>query len=146
VKWVDSAPRGTPTSPNPPSETACVADLLGQHERIDQKEQLGFDFWSSKEMLDLYVACSGNVSLIASKLGLPLSTAWVGLSNQGLPGLGKSSEPKKALRLFYAGDSLDDACRKANVSRDLIEKLLRAGGRRLAMALDMMSEEEPELI
>lgn len=51
-----------------------------------------------------------------------------------------------ALKAFYAGDSLDDACRKVNVSRDLVENLLRVGGGRLAKALEMMQEEETELI
>lgn len=124
----------------------AVAELLGQSDSVEQREPLGFDFWASREVLDLYVACKGVVSRVAEKLGLPTSSVSIGLLNQGLPGLGKSSGPRVALKAFYAGDSLDDACRKAKVSRDLVENLLRAGGGRLAMALEMMPEEEPELI
>lgn len=123
-----------------------MAELLGQSDGVEQREPLGFDFWASREVLDLYVACKGVVSRVAEKLGLPTSSVSIGLLNQGLPGLGKSSGPRVALKAFYAGDSLDDACHKAKVSRDLVENLLRAGGGRLAMALEMMPEEEPELI
>jgi hypothetical protein len=123
-----------------------MADLLDRSKTADQREVLGFNFWASKEVLDLYVACKGVVSLVAEKLGLPTSSVSIGLLNQGLPGLGKSAGPRRAMKLFYAGDTLDEACRKVNISRDLVENLLRAGGGRLAMALEMMPEEEPELI
>jgi hypothetical protein len=124
----------------------AAAELLGRSDSVEQRESLGFDFWASREVLDLYVACGGVVSKVAEKLGLPTSSVSIGLLNQGLPGLGKSAGPRKALKLFYAGDTLGEACRKVNISRDLVENLLRAGGGRLAMALEMMPEEEPELI
>jgi len=124
----------------------ALADLLDRSKPADQREVLGFDFWASREVLDLYVACKGVVRLVAEKLGLPVSSVSLGLLNQGLPGLGKSAGPRRAMKLFYAGDTLDEACRKVNISRDLVENLLRAGGGRLAMALEMMPEEELELI
>jgi hypothetical protein len=124
----------------------ALADLLGQRDSVGQREPLGFDFWASREVLDLYVACKGVVSRVAERLGLPTSSVSIGLLKQGLPGLGRSSGPRMALKAFFAGDSLDDACHKANVSRGSVESLLRTGGGRLAMALEMMPEEEAELV
>lgn len=124
----------------------ALADLFDISKSVDQKEVLGFDFWASKEVLDLYVACKGNVNRVSERLGLPVSSVSIGLLKQGLPGLGNSAGLKKALKALYAGDSLDVACRKANVSSDSLINLLLAGSRRLAMALELMPEEDAELI
>lgn len=124
----------------------ALADLLDRSKPVDQKEVLGFDFWASKEVLDLYVACKGNVNRVSERLGLPVSSVSIGLLKQGLPGLGNSAGLKKALKALYAGDSLDVACRKSNVSSDSLINLLLASGKRLAMALEMMPEEDTELM
>jgi hypothetical protein len=124
----------------------ALTDLLDQSKPVDQREVLGFNFWASKEVQNLYVTCKGNVNRVAERLGLPVSSVSIGLLSQGLPGLGKSAGLKKALKALSAGDSLDVACRKANVTCDSVINLLLAGSRRLMMALEMMSEEEPELV
>lgn len=82
---------------------------------------------------------------VAQKLGLPHSSVSVGLLTQGLPGLGKSAALRQALRAYGAGGSLDDACRKANISRDLIDDFMRAVGARLFLALELMSEEATDM-
>lgn len=122
----------------------AIAELLSRNQKIGRKEVLGFDFWASKEVLELYASCRGVVSRVAETLGLPVSSVSVGLLNQGLPGLGKAAGPRNALKAYYAGDSLDEACRRANVSRDVVDDMLRAGGARLALAFELMPDDVPE--
>jgi hypothetical protein len=128
------------------SADEALSDLLSSLKDADRKEHLGFDFWASKEMLELYVECDGIVSHVAERLGLPTSTVGVGLLNQGLPGLGKSAGLRTALKAIYAGENFNDTCQKANVSHEKVEAILRAGGRRLAIAVKMMASKEVELI
>lgn len=124
------------------SADQALADLLKQTPYVGQKEALGFNFWASKEVLDIYVECNGVVSLVAERLGLPSSSVSIGLQNQGLPGLGKSAGLRKALKALHAGEDLSIVCSKENVSAEQLIKLLLASGKRLAMALEMMSDDE----
>lgn len=104
---------------------------------------LGFDFWASKAVFDIYSANRGIVSRVADALGLPLSTVSLGLLNQGLPGLGKATASMDALRAFATGQRLDDACRAASVS-EAVEEILRAMVRaRLAPALSKTPDAMP---
>lgn len=109
----------------------------------NREQQLGFDFWASRDVFDAYCANGGIVSRVAVMLGLPTSTVSLGLLNQGLPGLGKATAPLNALKAYAAGQSLQDACREANASGEAVDELLRAGCARLLAALAKMSEVVP---
>lgn len=117
----------------------AIAELLGSSSKTHEPF-LGFDFWASREVFDLYCAHEGVVSQMAEALGLPVSTVSIGLLNQGLPGLGRRSSPVKiALQTFFAGQSIETSCRTSGVTRDALESLLRTGGARLSKALERMS-------
>jgi len=117
----------------------AIAELVGGSSKTHEPS-LGFDFWASREVFDLYCAHEGVVSQMAEALGLPASTVSIGLLNQGLPGLGGRSSPMKvALQAFFAGQSIETSCRRSGVTRESLESLLRTGGARLAKALERMS-------
>lgn len=119
----------------------AITDLLDRNRGDNHREPLGFDFWASREVLELYAACGGVVSRVAQKLGLPPSSVSLGLLTQGLPGLGKSAGLRQALRAYAAGNNADDACRKANISRELVDDFMRAVGARFFLALELMPDE-----
>lgn len=119
----------------------AITELVGGSSKTHEPS-LGFDFWASREVFDLYCAHEGVVSQMAEALGLPASTVSIGLLNQGLPGLGgRSSSMKVALQAFFAGQSIETSCRTSGVTREALESLLRTGGARLAKALERMSGE-----
>lgn len=103
---------------------------------------LGFDFWASREVFDLYCAHEGNVSRVADAIGLPVSTVSFGLLNQGLPGLGRSVPLRTALRTLFTSQSIEASCQAAGVSKEALVALLLAGSARLAKALDRMPDAD----
>lgn len=120
----------------------AVTELVGGS-RKDPEPFLGFDFWASKEVFDRYCANEGVVSRMAEQIGISVGTVSIGLLNQGLPGLGKTTAAlKSALQLFFDGHSLEESCRLGAVSHEALEIMLRSGCARLAKALNRMPDEE----
>lgn len=108
----------------------------------NREPSLGFDFWASREVFDLYCANNGVVSRMAKAMGMSPKSVSIGLLNQGLPGLGKSVQFRTALRAFFAGQSVENPCRAAGISQETLTATLRASGARLAKALDRMFEAD----
>lgn len=108
----------------------------------NREPSLGFDFWASREVFDLYCTNNGVVSRMAEAMSLSPASVSIGLLNQGLPGLGKSPSLKAALRAFFGGQSIEKSCRAAGVSEEAFAAMLRTSGARLAKALDRMSEAD----
>lgn len=119
----------------------AIAELI-DHESVRREPNLGFDFWSSREMFELYCASDGVASRVAEAIGQSVSSVSIGLLNQGLPGLGKSVALRRALRAYFAGQPLDEACQMAAVSKEQLEGVVRASGSRLAKALEWMVDKE----
>jgi hypothetical protein len=119
----------------------AIAELVN-HEGARREPNLGFDFWSSREMFELYCANDGVASRVAEAIGQPASSVTLGLLNQGLPGLGKSTAIRRALRAYFAGKPIEEACQMEGVSKAQLEGIVRASGSRLAKALEWMADRE----
>jgi hypothetical protein len=119
----------------------AIVELIN-HEGVRREPDLGFDFWSSREMFELYCASDRVSSRVAESMGQPASSVTLGLLNQGLPGLGKSTAIRRALRAYFAGKSIEAACQIEGVSREQMEGIVRASGSRLAKALEWMVDKE----
>ncbi len=122
--------------------STTTARLLGPVDTAPERTR-GFDYWSSRAILDEYIAQKGVVSRVAERLGLPHSTVGIGLLNQGLPGLGKmkSSDALLAVHAFLEGQSFAEAIASTKADTAEIEDLLRAAGYRLKTALDAILSE-----
>ena len=122
--------------------STTTARLLGPVDTTPERTR-GFDYWSSKGILDEYIAQKGVVSRVAQRLGLPHSTVGIGLLNQGLPGLGKmkNSGALLAVHAFLEGQSFAEAIAMTKADPAEIEDLLRAAGYRLKTALDAILSE-----
>ena len=118
----------------------AIAEILKPRECVQGRVR-GFDFWASKDVLDEYIAQGGIVNRVAAQLSLPHSTVGLGLLNQGLPGLGKSSSIIMAARAFLAGQSLAEASSENGAPIEELEVLLRAGCSRLKTALDAIPDK-----
>lgn len=119
----------------------AISELVGSSAN-NREPSLGYDFWASREVFDLYCANDGVVSRMAEAIGVSPKTVSIGLLNQGLPGLGRSIPLRIALRAFFSGQSIEKSCHAAGVSEEVFVALLRASGARLAKALDRMSEAD----
>lgn len=115
----------------------AIDELLQPY--VTSNKARGFDFWASKEILDEYIAQKGVVSRVAEKLALPPSTVGVGLLNQGLPGLGKSSSIVKAVNAFLNGQSMQQACMTHKASIKDTEAFMRTCCARVKPALNALS-------
>lgn len=113
----------------------AVSEIL-KPASLAQSKTLGSTFWGSKKAFDEYVAQKGIVSNVAEQLSIPVSTTSLGLLNQGLPGLGKSTTVINAVHAFLSGASLTDACTNYNATTDEVQAFLRQSGTKLKTALD----------
>ena len=113
----------------------AVAEILKREPPLPKKP-FGSTFWGSKKVFDEYVVQKGVVSNVAEQLSIPVSTTSIGLLNQGLPGLGKSTGLINAVHAFLSGESLTEACTKHHASSDEIQAFLRLSGTKLKTALD----------
>ncbi len=113
----------------------AVAEILKPPPLV-QTRTLGSTFWGSKKVFDEYVAHKGVVSNVAKQLSMLASTTSLGLLNQGLPGLGRSSSVIHAAHAFLSGESLDDACANHNATSQEVQAFLRLSGTKLKTALD----------
>lgn len=111
----------------------AISDILKPREIIEER---GFEFWGSKKMYLEYIMHRGVVSHIAEKLSLPHSTVGLGLLNQGLPGLGKSTSTTHAALDFLNGKSIHEACTTYQTTVEDIENLIRAGCSKFKFALN----------
>jgi len=113
----------------------AVAEILKPASLV-QSKTLGSTFWGSKKAFDEYVAQKGIVSNVAEQLSIPVSTTSVGLLNQGLPGLGKSTSVINAVHAFLSGEPLTEVCTNYNATSDEVQAFLRLSGTKLKTALD----------
>lgn len=72
----------------------------------------------------------------AKQRAIPISTTSIGLLNQGLPGLGRSTSVIRAAHAFLSGESLAEACTNHNATSDEVQAFLRLSGTKLKTALD----------
>jgi hypothetical protein len=124
----------------------AISEILKPREIIEER---GFEFWASKKIYYEYIAHQGVVSRVAEKLSLPHSTVGLGLLNQGLPGLGKSTATAHAALEFLNGKPLHEASSAFQTSVEDIESLIRAGCAKFKFALNEIcnkSTSTPPLI
>jgi hypothetical protein len=115
------------------SSEDAISDIIKPREIIEER---GFEFWGSKKMYHEYISHRGVVSHVAEKLSLPHSSVGLGLLNQGLPGLGKSTSTTYAALDFLNGKSLHEVCTTYQTSVEDIENLIRAGCFKFKSALN----------
>jgi hypothetical protein len=121
----------------------AITDLMSSA-KCEREPYLGFEFWASLDVFNLYCENDGVFSRMADAIGVSSSAVSVGLLNQGMPGLGgKSVSMKTALRAFFAGESIEASCQSTGVPKEAFIALLRASGGRLAKALDRMTNASP---
>lgn len=121
----------------------AINDLLSSTDR-EKNRAKGFEFWSSRDIFESYVAHKGVISKIAEELSLPLSTVGAGLQKQGLPGLGKASSATKAASGFLNGKSMKESCLANNASIEETEALVRAFCMKVKPALDAIASHNQQ--
>lgn len=120
-------------------------DIDGLPTERKSQRNFGKDYWSSSEMLRVYVEHRGNYKSIGQALAISPSYLRPQLIAAGLPGLGlvNMNTTARAVLDFQAGMSLDAACESNGASRDEVEKLIRVGISKLSTAINEISQSNP---
>lgn len=101
--------------------------------QTDRKDGLGRD----RDVCRAYVKVDGNHEETTQRFNGNERTANAALATAGLPsllGLGRKTEDN-ALKLFFSGKSLQEACLLSNADQEKVEALIRSAGAALTSAL-----------
>lgn len=121
----------------------AINDLLSSTDR-EKSRAKGYEFWSSRDIFESYVAHKGVISKIAEELSLPISTVAAGLQKQGMPGLGKAYSATRAASDFLNGQSMKESCLANNASIEETEALVRAFCMKVKPALDAIASHNQQ--
>lgn len=104
-------------------------------------DSFGGKFFLDEYVYSEYIRCGGSISDIAVSSSLSLTQTTQSLESHGLPPLCRERDLDiRALSDFFQGKSLSEVCATYKVEADVLERLLRFSGARMARALREISK------